>query len=76
MGKMQQNHYYATTAVVIEVDNNDLITAEDSNGNVWQFTGEDWEFDDVCFMLMDSKGTETIYDDVIVKVNHSSFNVF
>lgn len=72
------HHYYANTAVVTEVDKeNNLVTVEDCNGNVWQFTEtEDWEFADSCSMLMDSKGTQSVADDEIIQVTYCSFNVF
>ena len=73
-----KHHYYANTAVVTEVDKaNNLVTVEDCNGNVWQFTEtEDWEFADTCSMLMDSKGTQDITDDEIIQVTYCSFEVF
>lgn len=71
-------HYYANTAVVTEVDKaNNLVTVEDCNGNVWQFTEtEDWEFADTCSMLMDDKETQSVTDDEIIQVTYCSFEVF
>ena len=64
---------YPTTAVVYELDReNDLVTVEDANGNLWQFEGcEDWDINDICSMLMDDCGTASIYDDEIVMVRYS-----
>lgn len=71
-------HYYANTAVVTEVNyDSNLVTVEDSTGNIWQFTEtEDWEFADTCSMLMDSKGTPNISDDEIIQVTYCAFEVF
>ena len=73
-----KTHYYANTAVVTEVDKaNNLVTVEDCNGNVWQFTEtEDWEFADTCSMLMDDKETQSVTDDEIIQVTYCSFEVF
>lgn len=64
---------YPTTAVVYELDReNDLVTVEDVNGNLWQFEGcKDWEINDICSMLMNGCGTTSIYDDEIVIVRYS-----
>lgn len=68
-----ETNLYPTTAVVYELDReNDLVTVEDANGNLWQFEGcEDWDINDICSMLMDDCGTTSIYDDEIVMVRYS-----
>lgn len=68
-----ETNLYPTTAVVYELDReNDLVTVEDVNGNLWQFEGcEDWDINDICSMLMDDCGTASIYDDEIVMVRYS-----
>lgn len=64
---------YPTTAIVSEVNyEENLVSVEDFNGNVWQFTEtDDWEIGDICSMIMDSKKTERIYDDEILSVRYS-----
>ena len=64
---------YPTTVIVYELDQeNDLVTVEDANGNLWQFEGcKDWEINDICSILMNDCGTISIYDDEIVMVRYS-----
>lgn len=68
----QLDRYYAKTTVVQTIDReNDTVVVKDSNGNTWTFTGvEDWEVNDVCSCLMDTKGTPSIYDDEIVSTQY------
>ena len=52
--------YYALTTKVVELDR------EDFNGNLWEFYGcEDWQIGDIASLLMNSHGTEKIFDDKI-----------
>ena len=64
---------YPMTAVVIDVSRaNDKVTIKDYNGNLWQYTGvEDYEVGDVVSCIMNNKATESIKDDVIIKVKYS-----
>lgn len=59
---------YPLTTVIVSLDYDaDVVTAEDYNGNLWQFDGcEDWQVFDLCAMLMDDGATLTIYDDVVL----------
>ena len=68
-----KTEFYPTTAVIYDLDReNDLVTVEDANGNLWQFEGcEDWDINDICSILMDDCGTTSIYDDKIVMVRYS-----
>lgn len=68
-----QGWYYPLTTRVVEVDEEaDLVTCEDFNGNLWEFEGcEDWQDGDICSLLMNSKGTEKIYDDEIVLAQYN-----
>lgn len=67
----RQNHLYPLTTTVTEV-NNDTVTVEDSNGNLWSFNGaEDWEINDSCTLVMDSNGTEYVTDDTILSETYS-----
>lgn len=64
---------YPSTAVVVSVDReNDVVTCVDGNGEEWQFTeADDWLVGDAVSMLMNDKGTQSIYDDEIVSVRYS-----
>lgn len=66
------DHLYAKTTIVQELDEeNDMVILRDSNGYTWTFTGiEDWEINDVCSCLMDTKGTPSIYDDEILSTQY------
>lgn len=70
------NGMYAKSAVVVEVDyENDVVTVEDFNGNLWEFEGcEDWLTGDVCAMVMyDNDTPETIYDDIILDMRYDGW---
>jgi hypothetical protein len=70
-------NYYAMTAEVVNVsEDRDTVTVEDYNGNLWEFYGaEDWHEKDCASLLMDSKGTDTIKDDEIIKVTFSAWDL-
>lgn len=64
------NHdYYPMTTVVREIDiKNDVVTVENSNGHLFEFMGvEDWQVGDICSLMLDNNGTESIFDDIILK---------
>ena len=63
----EEGECYALTACVVEVDrDNDIVTCEDSNGNLWEFYGcEDWQEGDCASLLMNDQGTPSVYDDAI-----------
>ena len=65
---------YPLLTTVTEVDRDkDLVTVEDNNGFIWQFEGaDDWEEGDLCNCLMDSQGTEKIFDDEIIMTRYES----
>ena len=68
---------YALTTRVVKADrDNDIVTCEDSNGNLWEFYGvEDWEVDDCASLLMNNKGTENIYDDEIIRAFYAAWSL-
>lgn len=68
---------YALTTKVIDLDfENDLVTCEDCNGNLWQFFGvEDWEIEDGASLLMNDSGTPEIWDDVIESVKYNNWTL-
>lgn len=66
----QFSHLYPLTTTVTETDN-DTVTVEDSNGNIWSFDGaEDWEVGDGCALIMDDNSTSEIVDDVIISAKY------
>lgn len=73
----ENNNLYPLTTRVIQIDeDSDCVSIEDCNGNLYSFIGiEEWETDMTCTVIMDSKGTKTIYDDEIVSVRYSSFSI-
>lgn len=66
----QQKHLYPLSTTVMEI-NNDTVTVEDSNGNLWSFNGaEDWQVGDGCALIMHDNSTSEIVDDTIVSTRY------
>lgn len=63
---------YPLTTIVTEINPEiDVVSITDNNGFVWQFYGvEDWEEGDICSVIMNDNGTETIFDDIIVTTRY------
>lgn len=62
---------YPETGKVVEICD-DVVTVETSTGNLFEFYGsEDWFVGDCVSMIMDSCGTESITDDIILTVKYS-----
>ena len=56
------------TIVEIE-EENDVVVVMDTIGMLWEFEGiEDYMLDDTVALLMDRNNTETIFDDIILRV--------
>lgn len=71
--KTEVNVYPLLTTVTEVNKDKDLVTVEDNNGFIWQFKGvDDWEESDLCNCLMNSKGTEKIFDDEIIMTKYES----
>lgn len=70
-----EHKLYPMTAMVFELDEeNDLVIIEDFNGNLWDFEGiEEWMIGNICSVIMDDIGTETIFDDEIVSVRYDGW---
>ena len=61
---------YPLSTVVVSVEN-DVVTVEDFNGNLWEFeSAEDWAEGDICAMIMNDCGTEEIHDDEILMTRY------
>lgn len=73
----EMDNIYPKTTVVVEIRKEEnIVVCKDFNGFTWTFEGvEDWEVDDVCSMIMNSKGTETILDDEIIKIQYNGFTI-
>ena len=71
------SNIYSLTGLVTEIDEiSDTVWVEDYNGNSWGFYGcEDWMVDDCCSLLMNSKGTADITDDVIVSYRYCAWKL-
>lgn len=66
----QISHLYPLTTTVTEI-NNDIVTVEDSNGNLWSFNGvEDWQVGDGCALIMHDNSTSEIMDDTIISTQY------
>ena len=63
---------YPLTTIVTEINPEiDVVSITDNNGFVWQFYGvEDWKEGDICSVIMNDNGTETIFDDIIVTTRY------
>jgi hypothetical protein len=72
-----EGNCYALTCEVVEVDrDSDIVTCEDSNGNLWEFYGcEDWQVGDCASLLMWDNGTENITDDEIISARYNSWDL-
>lgn len=66
---------YPLTTIVIETNYiSDVVTVEDFNGNLWEFSGvEDWQEGDICSLIMYDNGTRIIYDDQIIKAHYNGY---
>lgn len=69
--------FYPLTVKITSLDKeNDIVYCVDGSGFLWSFFGcEDWEVNDIASLLMNSHGTDIIYDDEIV-LTHYSANIF
>lgn len=66
----QISHLYPLSTTVTQT-NNDTVTVEDSNGNLWSFNdAEDWEINDTCALIMDDNSTKDICDDIIISTRY------
>lgn len=73
----RSNNLYPMTAKVFAVNTEyDFVCIESDDGNIWEFDGsEGFSVGDCVSVIMDSKGTESIYDDEIVTVEISAWEI-
>lgn len=59
---------YAKQGIVTAIDTQqDVVTFTDTQGRTWSFYGvEDWQEGDMLACIMDTQGTDTVCDDVIL----------
>ena len=64
---------YPLTVKVVTIDREaDAVECVDGAGNVWEFFGcEDWQEGDFASLLMNDKGTPSIYDDEIITARYA-----
>ena len=64
---------YPLTVRVSTIDREaDTVECVDGAGNVWEFFGcEDWQEGDFAALLMNDKGTSSIYDDEIITARYA-----
>ena len=48
--------------------NGDIIMAEDSNGNLWEYYGDGVKLCDRVMLVIDSNGTDSLLDDMVIDV--------
>jgi len=62
---------YSQVFEVVEI-NNDLVYLTDWNGNEWVWEGAgDWDVGDYAAAIMDTNGTDNIYDDIIIDLRYT-----
>jgi len=68
---------YGKCAVVVGLEaNSDAVIVEDISGNIWAFYGiGNWQLGDCVILLMDSRGTESIYDDAILTAHYGGWTL-
>jgi len=72
--EQQEANYYPTTGIITTVST-EFVVFTDFNGNEWMIedSPEDWECGDICSVIMDSNGTDIIYDDSVVSTKYSGW---
>ena len=70
-----QNNVYPLTTVVVALDaENDVVTCQTISGLLFEFYGvEDWQVGDIASMIMDTRGTEIVLDDIILEVKYDGW---
>lgn len=66
--------YAATMKVTAVIPSSDTVVMETATGHEFEMTGvEDWIVGDYASLVMDSKGTPSIEDDVILSAQYSGW---
>lgn len=61
------NHTYVKKVKVID-KNQEIISVIDENNNYWSFYGDEYKINDNLLIEFTDNNTETIYDDMIIRV--------
>lgn len=74
----EESNFYAKVGVVFRMDYiENIVYVVDFFGEEWSFFGcEDWDIGDFVAAVMDTMGTELIYDDEIVSVTYNGYIKF
>ena len=65
---------YTETMQVTNVDDYGIVEMEMSDGNIFEIYGNgEYEVGDFASVLLYSKGTDTLEDDIILSVHNSGF---
>ena len=65
----QAECHYAIKAKVVSINSYDeSVTVVDEDGEIWTFYGDGYKLGEKITLEMDSKGTNSIYDDEVVDV--------
>lgn len=76
LGIITVSNFHSRVAMVTEIDTeNNLITVTCGNGNIFSFYTdiEDWCCGDLCSLIMYDKGTDIVYDDIIVSARYDGY---
>lgn len=66
-----QTCYPAFGEIVAIDETENYFTIQDSTGNYWEYSDiEDWQIGDSCAMIMFTKCTKDISDDMILKLKY------
>lgn len=67
--------HYAKQGIVTEIDTQqDVVTFTDTQGREWSFYGvEDWQEGDMLACIMDTQGTDIVYDDAILCATYQGY---
>ena len=68
---------YPETARIFDLNyEEDLVTVETFNGQLFIFEGcEDYTIGDCVSLIMEDNGTESVYDDAVVKAEYSAWTL-
>lgn len=75
IGTLNKGTEYPTCGEIVSVNyETDVAVFEDFNGFQWGFYGvEDWMVGDTIAVIMNDKGTPTIFDDEIVDMKYCGY---
>lgn len=74
----EEHDFYAKVGIICRMDyDNDIVYVVDFFGEEWSFFGcDEWDIGDIVAAVMDTMGTELIYDDEIVSVTYNGYIEF